>query len=269
MIEMGRRLDERGPRFGFVSPVPAGAGWHSLSEAATAGLLADWLDECPASRAGMRNVAAAGTSLKLANCVLRPLMATLHLEHRVPDLTAADVFVQRRHVGRLALRPVLLLGLPGDPEIGRPELRTAELVGAAAERIHAVFSPVLQGIRAEGRYGLRGLWGGVLDMIGAASLVVARGAGLPQAQVWSTTERLLDEVARRTSLPTRRPQPFSVRYSGGEAMFTVKGTCCLRYREHGLRAGECADNETAYCHTCPFADEGLRRRHYAEQMERG
>jgi hypothetical protein len=259
MTDMGRRLDGRGPRFGFASPVPSGPGWHSLSEAAADGRLTDWLDECPAAQAGMRNVAAAGTSLKLANCVLRPLLATLHLEHRVPDITAADVFVQRRpdgHFGRLGLRPVPLLA-------GR-----AELVSALAERIHGVFSPVLHWIRFEGRYGLRGLWGGVLDMIGAASLVVARQTGLPQGQVWSTTEQLLDDVARRASLRTSRPRPFSVRYSGGEAMFTVKGTCCLRYREYGLRAGQCADNESAYCHTCPFADEGLRRRHYAEQMER-
>jgi hypothetical protein len=65
-----------------------------------------------------------------------------------------------------------------------------------------------------------------------------------------------------------RPQPFSVPWSGGEAVFTVKGTCCLRYREHGLRPSDHARDRTAFCHTCPFVDECERRQHFADKMAR-
>jgi hypothetical protein len=250
--ELAARLDARGPRFGFVCPPPADPGWRRLADV-DATLIGRWLDELPAAQAGMRNVAAAGTALRLANCVVRPLMATLHLERQFPDLTSADVYVERLPggFGRLALRPTALL--PGQPEV-------------AAERLYGLFLPVLRAIRVDGKYGLRGLWGGVLDMIGAASLLVARTVGLPQQEVWATTERVLDAIAKHAHCKVR-PQPFTVCYSGGEALFTVKSTCCLRYREHGLRAGEQSDNNDAYCHTCPFADDDLRRRHYAEQME--
>jgi hypothetical protein len=251
--ELAARLDARGPRFGFVCPPPADPGWYRLADI-DAAMIGSWLDELPAAQAGLRNVAAAGTALRLANCIVRPMMATLHIERQFPDSTPADVYVERLGggFGRLALRATPLL--PGQPEL-------------AAERLYGLFLPVLRAIRVDGKYGMRGLWGGVLDMIGAASLLVARTAGLPQRDVWATTERLLDGIATRAHCKGR-PQPFSVCYSGGEAMFTVKSTCCLRYREHGLRAGEQPDNNEAYCHTCPFADDELRRRHYAEQMER-
>jgi len=259
LAALAERLDRRGPRFGFVCPPPEGPDWYCLADIASTGTITRWLNELPAARAGMRNVAAAGTSLQLANCVVRPLLAMLYLEHAFPDLTAADVYVERGRAGsfgRLALRPTPILSGKDD------------LIGPAADRIYDLFSPTLQAIRVDGRYGLRNLWGGVLDMIGAASLLIARTAGLPQQRVWSVTERLLDELARRAECAGGRPQPFTVRYSGGEALFTVKGTCCLRYREHGLRAGEQPANDEAYCHTCPFADDDLRRRHYADQLER-
>lgn len=251
--ELAARLDARGPRFGFACPPPPGPGWHRLADV-DAKLVGRWLNELPATQAGLRNVAAAGTALRLANCIVRPLMAMLHIERQFPDITPADAYVQRIDggFGRLALRPIPLLR--GQPEV-------------VAERLYGLFLPVLQAIRADGKYGMRGLWGGLLDMIGAASLLVARTAGLPQHDVWAVTERVLDAIAGRAQCPGR-PQPFTVCYSGGEALFTVKSTCCLRYREHGLRAGEQADSNEAYCHTCPFADDGLRRRHYAEQMER-
>ena len=270
LADSAARLD---PWFAFDVGIPAGPGWCSLAEAT--GLVGEWLDRLPASVAGLRNVAAAGTSLKFANCILRPLMAILHVHRRVPEFSAADVFVHRRDDGifdRLALARVPVAALADDAAAGSPSVTVlggpAELVARAADGIHDVFSPVLQAIRLDGRYGLAGLWGGVSDMIGATSLLVARQSGLPQPLVWARTEQLLDELSGHSGHSRPRPTPFTVHYSGGAAMFTVKGTCCLRYREHGLRAGQAPERCDAYCHTCPFADETLRRRHYATEMER-
>lgn len=145
---------------------PMGPGWCSLAE--TTDLVGGWLDRLPASGVGLRNVAAAGTSLKLANCVLRPLMALLHAHGRFPDITAADIFVHRQDDGifdRLALAPVSVVALVGSPGV-RVVSGPAELVAHAAGRIYDVFSPVVQAIRLNGRHGPPGLWGGVSDMIG-------------------------------------------------------------------------------------------------------
>lgn len=248
---------------------PHEPGWFSLAEIAQRPLLDEWLDQLPAGRAGLRNVAAANIALKLTMCVARPLMVALHGERRFPVLTGADVFVRRLADGRfdeLALAETPVCAVRPDP--GEVAVPARELITVAADGFFGVLGPVLEALRSSGRYGLKGLWGGTQDMLGATSLLVARRSDLPQWIVWRDVEALLDTLSERVSHAKARPQPFSVPCSRGEALFTVKGTCCLRYREYGLRPSDHARDASAFCHTCPFVDEGTRRQHFTEKVAR-
>ncbi len=267
------RLSQLDARTGFRAPAPHLDGWHLLTEVAGSPMVTACLDELPGTRTGMRNVAAAQLAASLACCLVRPLMAMLHIDHRVPALRPESTHVLQRD-GRfhaLALDACDIYALPGDPATGHPALHTVtghdDLDALVARQIHAVLAPVLHTIRAEGRYGLPRLWGAVLDMIGATSLLVARIGGLDQCQVWHRAKHLCALVQELADQPRAcHPRPFAVNWSGGEALYTVKGTCCLQYREYGLRAGEGQDGDS-YCKTCPFVTEGKRQSQCSNQLE--
>ncbi|HVX46047.1 MAG TPA: hypothetical protein VHC49_19310 [Mycobacteriales bacterium] len=266
---LARKVAESPAGMHFRVGRPQEPNWFALAEIAQRPLLDQWLDQLPAARAGLRNVAAANIALKLTMCLARPLMVALHAERRFPALTGADVFVHRQSDGRfdeLALAETSVWAVR--PEPGEVPVGAAELIAIAADCIFGVLGPVLEALRSSGRYGLKGLWGGTQDMLGATSLLVARRADLPQWIVWRDVEALLDQLSERVSHAKVRPQPFSVPCSRGEAVFTVKGTCCLRYREQGLRPSDHARAASAFCHTCPFVDEGTRRRHFTEKVAR-
>ncbi|MGH3622478.1 MAG: hypothetical protein ACRDQ5_11910 [Sciscionella sp.] len=275
LLGTAARLSAMDERIRFSARTPAEAGWVSLSAASARETVAGWLDELPTSGTGMRNVAGARVGLSLACCIVRPLMATLHIEQRVPVLTPDSVFVRRARSQfvEFAVAPTEVYALARDPEIGHPALHTVpdvpQLLEQSAHSLYWTLAPVLNAVRAEGRYGLRHLWGGVLDMIGATSLLAARLGGLPQQLVWRRAEQLCELVYSRSEQPkVRYPTPFAVNYAGGDALFTVKGTCCLQYREPGLRAGEQDEHGTAYCETCPFLREDTRLRRCASTAER-
>lgn len=275
LLGTANRLSALDSRLAFRAERPEQYGdWVSLREAAEPSVVRSWLDELPVSGNGMRNVAGARIGLSLACLVVRPLMATLHLEHRMPALPLDAVHLRREHGSfvELAVLPDTLYTLPADPDSGHPDTRGAQdfshLLAIAAEQLMGALAPVLGTIRAEGRYGMRNLWGGVLDMIGATSLLSARIGRLPQQLVWRRVESLCDLVqAHSEQRAVRYPKPFEVSAPGGDMLFTVKGTCCLRYREHGLRAGEQADS-AAYCKTCPFLREDTRQQRCASSVER-
>lgn len=275
LLGTAARLSAMDDRIRFSARMPKGDGWVSLGDASARETVAGWLDELPTSGSGMRNVAGARVGLSFACCVVRPLMATLHLEHRVPMLALDSTFIRRAHrqFVEFAVVPTEVYALDGDREIDHPALHPvpdiAQLIEHSARSLYWTLAPVLGAVRAEGRYGLPHLWGGVLDMIGATSLLAARLGGLPQQEVWRRAEQLCSLVySYSEQRKVRYPTPFAVNYSGGDALFTVKGTCCLQYREHGLRAGEQDEQGTAYCKTCPFLAEDTRVRRCVRTVER-
>lgn len=274
LVDSAQRLSALDARTALDTETPDADGWMMLSALARRPVIDAILTELPASRRGMRNVAAAQFAASLACCVVRPLMAMLHLDNRVPALRPVAVSVLERD-GRfhgLALQPAEVYALPDDPAGPHPALRPVsgpdKLDQLASESIHAALAPVLYTVRLEGRYGLPRLWGAVLDMVGATSLLVARIAGLDQQRAWDRAERLCALVRQLAEQPNAdQPRPFAVRWSGGEAVYTVKGTCCLQYREHGLRPREHTDS-SAYCKTCPFLCEQQRQQQCRAQAER-
>jgi hypothetical protein len=276
LVGTADRMSATDPRLDFATITSNEQdGWVSLREAASHKVVRDWLDELPMSSQGMRNVAGARVGLSFACLLVRPLMAVLHMENRVPVLTP-DTVLLRRAAGQfvqMAVLPTEMYALPTDPDIEHPRVHRVHDVSRLTERmadeLYGALAPVLSTVRAEGRYGLSNLWGGVLDMIGATSLLSARIGRLPQEMVWQRAEQLCDLINERSEQRrVRYPRPFEVSYSGGDALFTVKGTCCLQYREHGLRAGEQDDAGTAYCKTCPFLREDTRLRRCASTVER-
>lgn len=274
LIASARRLSELDSRTRLAMSGFHGADWFTLSEAGRRSVVEAWLDELPATGCGMRNVAAAQLAAGLACCVVRPLMALLHREGRMPNLRPGEVHIRwsGREFDHLALTPGEVYALPNDPEIEHPSMLVVstmdELVERAAEILHRVLSPVLHTIRLEGRYGLPLLWGAVLDMIGATSLLVARISRLDQQLVWQQAKQLCALVQERADQPLAcHPQPFPVEWSGGAALYTVKGTCCLQYREHGPCKGD-RESGSVYCKTCPFLREEARKSECSRQLER-
>jgi hypothetical protein len=220
----------------------------------------------------LRNAAAAQFGASLACAVVRPLMAMLHLYESAPVVTPTTAFARRR-AGRfrdLCLIPAeMLTTRDGDHPALRPVADAEDLLRHTADTIVTLLAPSLRALRVEGRFGLNQLWGSVLDMIGATSLLVGRLADLDQTKVWRHAERLCALVQERVDNPrVKYPTPFSVPWHGRDAMFIVKGTCCLQYREYGLRAGEPDDEGKAYCKTCPFLGEQDRIDGCASQLER-
>lgn len=279
LLETAGRLARLDTRVRFDTEAPAAGGWVSLADAATPENVRAHLDALGADRRGMRSVAAAQLVAGLACTVVRPLMAMLHVQRRVPALPPEYSYVRAPDGGRfeqLALLGQTLATLPDDPCRDHPAVRTVpgtdELLTEAATAIDAALTPVLRTIRVQGRYGLPQQWGAVFDMIGATSLLSARMAGLDQQRTWRHAQRLCALVRERVEASRAcLPRPFPVAWSGGDALYTVKGTCCLRYREHGIRAGEPAPDDaggTAYCKTCPFLCDETRRTECREQMER-
>jgi hypothetical protein len=268
-----RRLTEFDRRTALGFGAPDSEGWLSLTELGKAANVADWLAAMPAGKQGMRNVAAARLGAGAACAVVRPLMAALHLENRVPVLSPERVWLARSGseiVGtRIATDETLVL--PDDPQVGDPRLvratSTDELLTAESNSLVATFAPLVTALRAEGRFGTEKLWGCVLDMVGATSMLVSRLAGLEQAETWRRAARLNELLAAGTEggkVP--RPSPFPVPAPRGDELFTTKGTCCLQFREYGARVDDDPASAVAFCKTCPLVAADVRRRSCAQAL---
>lgn len=269
---IARELAEFDTRLRFFTGAPPGDDWLTLDALPDRELIGRLLDQSPATGMRLRNVAAAQLGASLACTVVRPMMAMLHLYDTVPVITPAGAYLHRSgyRFHDLSLVPAELVTLS---EHDHPAWRRVddwdELARHAADTLVTLFAPVLRTLRVEGRFGLGQLWGSVLDMIGATSLLVARLGKLDQQLVWSRAVRLCELVSDLIETPkVRRPTPFAVPWRGADAMFTVKGTCCLQYREYGLRAGESDHEGKAYCKTCPFITDESRAQLCASQLER-
>lgn len=247
------RLSRLDARLAFHLGRPSGPGWVALAEADQP-TLAHWIEETAQARGCASNVATARVALNLAARVVRPLMALLHLENRVP--TGAQFWVHREDAAFTALA------------IDSTRYEQARLDHCAAQ-LCAIFTPIYQDLRATGRYGRGPMWGGLLDMVGATSMLAARVGDVSRPRTWQRVETLscLIEERIRPVRPKRpRCTPIALP-SGGREPITVKGTCCLKYREHGLRVGLGTDS-TAYCKTCPHIPDGVRQDRCLPGIER-
>ena len=248
---------------------PEGPGWYALDRVVSGGHLDAWLDDLVRHKDGQRDVAGAYLGAWLTGALVRVPVSSLVLERRVPHLGASGLWLHRHDEGwfdRVAFASAPLNVLAHDPEADHADVVVqpdqATLVERYAEALVETLSPVLEGVRRRTPYGLRGLWGAVADEVTGTALQVARQTSTDGWAAWTLSQAVLDHVAARQTHLRRRPTPFPVSWTGGDALFQVKGTCCLYYKTHD---GPLDPDGDSYCTTCPFRYDDTRlsllRRH--------
>lgn len=220
---------------------------------------------------GARDYLGGSVAAALASAVISAGWPALLLDGRLPDLSPANLAVHRHETegcfDRIALGPGHWLILEGDPAAGHAGTRTvSELVELHRLFAHALveaLEPWFIAIRRRAPFGRFGMWGQVADDLCATALWTARRAGLDQPAAWDEAQAVLDLVAGRVRELRARPRPFPVTWSGGEALFSIKATCCLWYKTQAA-PDPCGEG---YCGTCPFRDDASRRARLAGWLE--
>ncbi len=248
---------------------PEGAGWYSLDTVVSGGHLDSWLEDLARDHDGQRDVAGAYLGSGLAGAVVTVPVSALVAERRVPHLRAG-LWLHRHNEGwfdRVAYTSTEVDVLADDPEAGHPHAVVVADQATLAERfaqcLVETLTPLLEAVRRRTPYGLRGLWGGVADEVTGTALRAARQTNTDGWAAWALSQAVLDHVAA-SQIHLRRPRPFPVSWSGGEALFQVKGTCCLYYKTHD---GPLDPDGDSYCTTCPFRDDDNRLSRLRHQLE--
>lgn len=271
LAETGMRIGEVAEHLGFgAGPLPSGRGWARLDDAMASGLVERMAAGLVQSE-GRRDVAGSYLGSRLAGPIVGRTVAGLLVDGRCPDPDPSNVAVHLHDDGWFDA--VNFLGpraavLADDPAAGQPG--TVVVPDPAALRdwwarvVTAAGGPLLEAVRQQLPYGRRGLWGSIADRVGGTALTVARASGRPGEAGWAAATELLDALAAYAPVPLTRPQPFPVSSAmGGDAMFSVKGTCCLYY----LTVDSPDPCGEGYFTSCPFTDPDHRHRKLAAWLD--
>ncbi|MBW3574586.1 MAG: (2Fe-2S)-binding protein [Actinobacteria bacterium] len=249
---------------------PEGSEWYSLDTVVSGGHLDSWLESLVREKDGQRDVAGAYLGSWLTGALVSVPVSALVLERRVPHV-GAGLWLHRHQEGwfdRVAFASARVDVLADDPQADHPDAVVladeATLADRYAESLVETLTPLLEAVRRGAAYGLRGLWGAVADDITGTALRVARQTGTDGWAAWNLSQAVLDHLAARQTLLRRRPTPFPVTWRGGEALFQVKGTCCLYYKTHD---GPLDPDGDSYCITCPFRYDDNRLSRLRRQLE--
>jgi hypothetical protein len=150
----------------------------------------------------------------------------------------------------------------------------AEQLGVAVvdgvDALHRALADVLletgrrwfHAVRRRAPFGRRGMWGQLADDVHATALWTARVAGSDPRATWDEAQTIVELVAAEAPDLKVRPRPFPVTWSGGEALWQAKGTCCLWYTA-------CPEQErdASYCTSCPLRPDDLRHELLRSWME--
>jgi hypothetical protein len=276
LAETGRRLEETAPDHGFGIGRPAGDGWFGLDEVVTAGVL-DRMAAHLLAREGRLDVTGSYLGSHVTGPVVARTVAAVVLDARCPDPDPANVAVHLHPdawFDELSFRTTAVVVVAGDPaataDAAAADVEAVVVADRAAlrrwwaGRLVASVGPLLDAVRTRFPYGRRGLWGAAADRVAAAALSAARGAGRQGELAWGEASLLLDALAEHAPVPLTRPVPVAVRSAQGrEAVFPVRGTCCLYYLTVD-RPDPCDDG---YCTTCPFTDPDHRHRKLAAWLD--
>ncbi|TDD96397.1 ferric iron reductase [Jiangella asiatica] len=255
------RLERVHDTFGFATtvddaatvdrPGPTGStthgGWTRLTDAITEPrTVQGWLGRIARATGGHRNVAASYLVLRLTGCVATPLIAAYLLEERGLPLDPPTTYVHAEHD---QFDVLALTGGRIDDDVD---------AGAVALRLHRVLAPVIDTVAANAPYGVRTMWSSVADRLGGPTVLAASLGGLDPSTAWRRTQDVVDRLTDLGAPIRRRPRLVEVPWSGGLAVTSVKGTCCLKYVEHDLRPRDAAHSPAAFCGGCPYVDDGVR-----------
>lgn len=249
---------------------PAGHRWLALDALADDGL--DLVLAGAEPRAGgARDYLGASVAAMLADTVVTAGWPALLTERRLPDLRPANLAAHRHETegwfDRITLRQPTFTALPDDPAAGHPHVTVVGDVGDLhrrfAHRLATAVAPWFDAVRRRVPFGRRGMWGQVADDLCGTALWTARRAGLSQHAAWEESHAVVNLIADVVPELKVRPRLFPVRWSGGETLFQVKGTCCLWYKTQPA-PDPCGDG---YCTTCPFRDDDARRSRLVTRLE--
>ncbi|MFP5317797.1 MAG: hypothetical protein ACLGI2_05820 [Acidimicrobiia bacterium] len=249
---------------------PSGDGWFGIDELVDRGVV-DGMAADLLTQEGRPDVAGSYLGSHLTGPVVARTVAAIVLDRRCPDPCPSNVAVHLHPdswFDQLWFRTPAAAAVDGDP--AGADRACVVLADVAllrtwwAERLVACLVPLLDAVRARLPYGRRGLWGAVADQVAASALTVARQAGLPCRPAWEEAAGLLEALARHAPVAITWPSPFEVRSPRGrEAVFPVRGTCCLYYLTVD-GPDPCGDG---YCITCPFTDPDHRHRTLADRLD--
>lgn len=242
-----RRLGPLADAVGLVTR-PAGAGWESWDEVASADGVATWLGDVrrgdPAGERP-RSVAASFLIGWAASAVLAPGVAVVGACGRCPTLDRECLRVRRARGGWIEGVHIRQGGLSG-PEVSAPR--------AFGARAHTVLSPLVDALAAASPLGRRTLWGAVIDAAHVVA-VAAQDAGTdyPGAlALWEVAGEVADVIGEAAGLAAHvRPRPFTTGGRAAPRLCCRRATCCLAYRAPSSAERRARGEETR-CAGCPL-----------------
>lgn len=234
-----------------VTAPPDGADWWAWD--AAVGQASTWLPELVV-REGDRRAAGAYLAGWLARAPMQAIGLPAVLDGTAPELAADRLFLHRHPAGWFdehAVQPVQVLEGDGD-----------DVLGFAGTHVGRLTEPAVAEICARLPVGPVAVWGGIADALAAYALLVARDRGRSGPETWRRVEVVLDAMQEVVPALRHRPRLLTVPWTGGEAHYPVRATCCLWYRTD---AASCSDE--TYCTTCPLRSEEDRRIRLVAHLE--
>lgn len=255
-VELGRQTGER---------------WLPLDGLLDCGLDRLW----SVAERGVRRRAdyvAASVASALGDALVGAALPPLLVDGRLPDVRPANVSAECAEeevwFERVALHTSSVVVVEGDPARHHPDVTAvagsvAELHRRFVEVLVDAVAPWFGAIRARAPFGRRGMWGQLADGVAGVALRTARAGRLDEGAAWDEAHAILDLVAGMVPELRVRPRPFPVRWSGGETLWQVRGTCCLWYTtfDRPQPSGE------GYCATCPRRDDDSRHQRLQAWLE--
>lgn len=251
--------------------VHSGGGWLHLGALPGRGL-----DELFAAvtRPGPRrpDYAGAAVAATLVDALVSTALPVLLVERRLPDVSPANLSVLLHDAElwftRVSLHEPGCWVLPDDDAAAD---RSASVV-PSLEELHQRFAaslleavrPWFGAIRSRAPFGRRGMWGQLADDVCGTALWTARTVGCDPRAAWREANVILDHLADTVAELRVRPRLFPVRWSGGESLWQVKGTCCLWYT---TSTDDADGGGGTYCTTCPLRPDDERRDRLRDWLE--
>jgi len=244
-------------------------GWLHLSDVPERGL-----DELFAAviRPGprRRDYAGATVAATLVDALVSTALPPLLLERRLPDVSPANVSVLLHETEwwftQVSLHEPLCWVLPSDDAAADSSVCVVAEVAVLHRRLAVTLAdavtPWFDAIRARAPFGRRGMWGQLADDLCGSALWTARASGLDPNAAWREANAILDHVGEAFAELRVRPRRFPVRWSGGESLWQVKGTCCLWY----TTADDHSDDD-AFCTSCPLRPDDVRHERLRDWLE--
>lgn len=265
-----RLADAGGHQVAVELGSPSGARWLAMDDV-EGGLDVLFADASAGAASESRHYLGATVASALSGAVVSAGWPALLVDRRLPDLSLPNLLAHRHPEGwfdRIALRQRDTWLLARDPlaahQAAIPVAGLASLHRRFTDQLAGSLAPWFAAIRGRAPFGRTGMWGQVADDLCGTALWTARRTGGDERAAWDEAQQVVALLARRAPELKARPRLFPVRWSGGESLFQVKGTCCLWYKTQ-----EAADPDgEGYCGTCPLRGDCSRRARLVAWLEK-